>query len=81
MVNTFRGYQRITQYTQLIYISKADLDEFKTKKLLGLKVIEVKAHPVVDTTQILELHKEGVETVEMIEDTQNGTYMFRFKTK
>lgn len=77
----FSRYQEITQKTRLIYIGQAELDEFKTKKLLGLKVIEVEAHPTNEVTNILDLAAEGVHTAELLIDQMNQTQKLRFKLK
>lgn len=76
----FSRYQQITQKTRLVYIGQSELDEFKTKKLLGLKIIEVEAHPTNEVANILELAAEGVTEVEMIQNC-NGSNTLRFKLK
>lgn len=77
----FLGYQHITQNTQVIYITEDKLNEFKTKKLLGLKVIEIEGDFTHVTDKILVLRNEGVEEVESRFDELGGTQTLRFKLK
>lgn len=72
------NYQRITQNTRLIYISREDLDSFRTRKLLGLKVIEIEASPINEVNCILHLKDEGVRSVEAYENPE-GSKKIRFK--
>lgn len=72
------NYQRITQNTRLIYISREALDSFRTLKLLGLKVIEIEASPINDINYMLYLTAEGVRSVEAYENPE-GSKIIRFK--
>lgn len=81
MVNPFRGYQHITQQTRVIYTTEAKLNEFKTKKLLGLKVIEIEGEFTNVADKILDLKYEGVLEVQSIFDELGGTQKLRFKLK
>ena len=79
----FTKYQHITQNTRLVYLSREALDEFRTKKLLGMKIISVEANPTHLVDHILDLKAEGVTHVEMIQDMRNPypNQCFRFKLK
>lgn len=77
----FMGYQHITQNTQVIYITEDKLDEFKTKKLLGLKVIEIEGDFTRVTDKMLVLRNEDVEEVEFLFDELGRTQTLRFKLK
>lgn len=77
----FLGYQHITQNTQVIYITEDKLDEFKTKKLLGLKVIEIEGDFTRVTDKMLVLRNEDVEEVEFRFNELDGTQKLRFKLK
>ena len=77
----FLGYQHITQNTQVIYTTEDKLNEFKTKKLLGLKVIEIEGDFTHVADKILVLRNEGVEEVESRFDELGGTQTLRFKLK
>lgn len=81
MVNPFRGYQHITQQTRVIYTTEAKLNEFKTKKLLGLKVIEIEGEFTNVADKILDLKYKGVLEVQSIFDELGGTQKLRFKLK
>lgn len=77
----FAGYQHITQNTQIVYLTQAKLDEFKTKKLLGLKVIELEGDFTNVATHVLSLKYEDVLEVESRFDHLGGTQTLRFKLK
>ena len=77
----FGNYQYIHKTTHFIYISEDSLDDFKTKKLLGLKVIEVVALPIDQCTRMLSLEAEGVSEVIMDMDVKNQNCTLRFKLK
>lgn len=81
MVDPFRGYQHITQQTRIIYTTEDKLNEFKTKKLLGLKVIEIEGEFTNVADKILDLKHEGVIEVQSIFDELGGTQKLRFKLK
>lgn len=81
MVDPFRGYQHITQQTRIIYTTEDKLDEFKTKKLLGLKVIEIEGEFTNVADKILDLKHEGVIEVQSIFNELGGTQKLRFKLK
>lgn len=76
-------FQVFTQNTRLVYLSREALDEFRTKKLLGMKIISVEANPTHLVDHILDLKAEGVTHVEMIQDMRNPypNQCFRFKLK
>ena len=76
-------FQVFTQNTRLVYLSQEALDEFRTKKLLGMKIISVEANPTHLVDHILDLKAEGVTYVEMIQNMQNPypNQCFRFKLK
>lgn len=79
-MTSFTKYQHITQNTRLVYLSREALDEFRTKKLLGIKIISVEAHPTNLVDHILDMREEGVAVVESIQEG-NGTQTLRFKLK
>lgn len=81
MVDPFRGYQHITQQTRIIYTTEDKLNEFKTKKLLGLKVIEIEGEFTNVADKILDLKYEGVLEVQSVFDHLGGTQKLRFKLK
>ena len=81
MADPFRGYQHITQQTRVIYTTEDKLNEFKTKKLLGLKVIEIEGEFTNVADKVLVLDHEGVVEVESQFDELGGTQTLRFKLK
>lgn len=81
MADPFRGYQHITQQTRVIYTTEDKLNEFKTKKLLGLKVIEIEGEFTNVADKVLVLNHEGVVEVESRFDELGGTQTLRFKLK
>lgn len=81
MADPFRGYQHITQQTRVIYTTEDKLNEFKTKKLLGLKVIEIEGEFTNKADKVLVLDYEGVVEVESRFDELGGTQTLRFKLK
>ena len=81
MADPFRGYQHITQQTRIIYTTEDKLNEFKTKKLLGLKVIEIEGEFTNVADKVLVLDHEGVVEVESRFDELGGTQTLRFKLK
>lgn len=81
MADPFRGYQHITQQTRVIYTTEDKLNEFKTKKLLGLKVIEIEGEFTNKADKVLVLDHEGVVEVQSIFDELGGTQTLRFKLK
>lgn len=81
MINLLTGYQHITQKTRIIYTTEDKLNEFKTKKLLGLKVIEIEGEFTNVADKILDLKYEGVIEVQCVFDELNGTQKLRFKLK
>lgn len=81
MADPFRGYQHITQQTRVIYTTEDKLNEFKTKKLLGLKVIEIEGEFTNVADKVLVLDHEGVVEVESRFDELGGTQTLRFKLK
>ena len=50
-----KRFQVFTQNTRLVYLSREALDEFRTKKLLGMKIISVEAHPTHLVDHILDM--------------------------
>lgn len=81
MADPFRGYQHITQQTRVIYTTEDKLNEFKTKKLLGLKVIEIEGEFTNVADKVLVLDHEGIVEVESRFDELGGTQTLRFKLK
>lgn len=81
MADPFRGYQHITQQTRVIYTTEDKLNEFKTKKLLGLKVIEIKGEFTNVADKVLVLDHEGVVEVQSVFNELDGTQTLRFKLK
>ncbi len=81
MADPFRGYQHITQQTRVIYTTEDKLNEFKTKKLLGLKVIEIEGEFTNVADKVLVLDHEGVVEVESRFNELGGTQTLRFKLK
>ncbi|EIV0540783.1 hypothetical protein L7B14_004255 [Salmonella enterica] len=81
MADPFRGYQHITQQTRVIYTTEDKLNEFKTKKLLGLKVIELEGEFTNVADKVLVLDHEGVVEVQSVFDELGGTQTLRFKLK
>lgn len=81
MADPFRGYQHITQQTRVIYTTEDKLNEFKTKKLLGLKVIEIEGEFTNVADKVLVLDHEGVVEVQSVFDELGGTQTLRFKLK
>ena len=77
----YGNYQNIHKTTHFIYISNDSLYEFKTKKLLGLKVIEVPALPLDECTRMLSLEDEGIAEAIMEMDVKNHNCTLRFKLK
>lgn len=71
-------FQVFTQNSRLVYISRESLDEFRTKKLLGMKVISVDAHPTHLVDHILDMREEGVAEVASIQNG-DGSRSLRFK--
>lgn len=81
MADPFRGYQHITQQTRVIYTTEDKLNEFKTKKLLGLKVIEIEGEFTNVADKVLVLDHEGVVEVQSVFDELGETQTLRFKLK
>lgn len=73
-------YQVFSNNTQLVYVSRAALDKFRTMKLLGMKIIEVEAHPTHLVDHILDMNAEGVAVVESIQNG-DGSRSLRFKLR
>lgn len=73
-------FQVFTQNTRLVYLSREALDEFRTQKLLGIRIISVEAHPTNLVDHILDMREEGVAVVESIQEG-DGTQTLRFKLK
>lgn len=76
----FTKHQHITQNTRLVYLNREALDEFRTKKLLGMKIISVEAHPTHLVDHILDMRAEGVAEVESVQEG-DGSRSLRFKLK
>ena len=73
-------FQVFTQNTRLVYLSREALDEFRTKKLLGMKIISVEAHPTHLVDHILDMRAEGVAEVASVQE-DDGSRSLRFKLK
>lgn len=63
MANKFDGYQIIRRDSRYIYTTKQIADEFRTKRLLGLKRIKIKGILTQDADYILDLQGTGVKEV------------------
>lgn len=77
----FLGYQHVTQNTQIIYLTQAKLDEFKTKKLLGLKIIELAGDFTNIADAVLVLKDHGIAEIQSVLNHQDNTQTLRFKLK
>lgn len=75
-----KRFQVFTQNTRLVYLSREALDEFRTKKLLGMKIISVEAHPTHLVDHILDMRAEGVAEVASVQEG-DGSRSLRFKLK
>lgn len=63
MANLFDGYQILRPDTQYIYTKQKIADEFRTKRLLGLKRIKIKGILTQDADYVLDLKGMGVKEV------------------
>lgn len=77
----FLGYQHVTRNTQVIYLTKTKLNEFKTKKLLGFKTIELMGDFTTVATHVLDLKAEGVAEVQASYDQVKEVQILHFKLK
>lgn len=75
------GGHQATTHIQYIYTTPEIINQFKTKKLLGLKSILIKATPTEEATSMLDLKAEGIIEIAHFYDAITNSMMLRLKLK